>query len=146
MQTFIIKSASGQATVEFFEREPEDTDKSIDHFWVRIQDRDLSAVGRVYAGYAGYASHPAGSHPVNLFAEMARRWSGWEGELNWDSIEGELRIRCTRDRFGHISIRVELRSGHWENNWLVRATVIAEAGQLERIAREAALFFGQPSL
>lgn len=136
METFILSSASGQGSFEFFDRQPSARDKQIEYFSVRITDKDLSAVGQVYA----YAPSPAG-----LFAEMASRWSGWEGELNWESLEGELRLRCTRDRFGHIAIRAELRSGPMEEDWLVRATVIAEAGQLETIARQAALFFGQPS-
>jgi hypothetical protein len=47
------------------------------------------------------------------------------------------------DGLGHISIQVNLRSGHMPADWTVRATVMAEAGQLEDIARRAALFFGQ---
>jgi len=78
-----------------------------------------------------------------MFADMARQWSGWSGELVWESLEGELSIRCSRDRVGHIFFRVELRSGPMPEDWRVVATVLAEAGQLESIARRAELFFGR---
>jgi hypothetical protein len=81
--------------------------------------------------------------PARLFAEMARPGSGWHGELVWESLEGELALRCSHDHLGHISIRIELRSGPMPDDWRVAATVMAEAGQLERIARDAAAFFGQ---
>ncbi|RLT18034.1 MAG: hypothetical protein DWI28_05245 [Planctomycetota bacterium] len=73
---------------------------------------------------------------------MARQWAGWSGELVWESLEGELAIRCSRDRVGHIFIRVELRSGPYTEDWRVVVTVLAEAGQLETIARRAEMFFG----
>jgi hypothetical protein len=78
-----------------------------------------------------------------LFAEMAQRWSGWSGELVWESLEGEFTIKSSRDRSGHIFIRVELRSGPMLNDWHVVATVAAEAGQLEKLAVNAIGFFGQ---
>jgi len=43
----------------------------------------------------------------------------------------------------HIAIRVELRSGHMDDDWRVEATVMAEAGQLEAIGHRAASFFGR---
>src|SRR5207244_12738680 len=47
------------------------------------------------------------------------------------------------DRLGHISIRIELRSGHMPDDWGVEATVMAEVGQFEDIARRAALHVTQ---
>jgi hypothetical protein len=74
---------------------------------------------------------------------MALQWAGWAGELVWQSLERELTLRCSRDRAGHIFIRVELRSGPMPEDWRVFATVRAEAGQLESIAQRAQLFFGR---
>jgi hypothetical protein len=105
-------------------------------FCVRVSDRNLSAEACVYAGCIN-------SHPAPLFADMARSWSGWPGELVWESLEGELALRCSHDRLGHISIRIELRSGDMPDDWLVVATVMAEAGQLEDIALRATVFFGR---
>src|SRR5437867_3015403 len=103
MDTFPIRSASGAGSLEFFERTPADTTLPIERFEVRLTDLDLSAVGRVYAGYTK-------SHPAALFAQMAASWRGWQGEFAWDSLEGELELRCAQDRTGHVSIRVALRS------------------------------------
>ena len=73
---------------------------------------------------------------------MAASWRGWQDELNWSSPEGELTLSCTQDRAGHVFIKVELRSGPIEEDWTIRATVMAEAGQLEGLARHAESFFG----
>lgn len=135
MDEFLVPSASGDGGLLFFQRSPPDPTKPIDSFWVRVMDRNLSAEGQVYAGYAP-------SHPAPFFADMAHQWAGWSGELVWESLEGELRIRCSRDRVGHIFICVELGSGPMPDDWRVVATVLTEAGQLASIARRAELFFG----
>lgn len=143
MEEFLIQSANGEARLLFFDREPLDRDQPLEGYWVRITDQNLSAVGGVYAGYAN-------SHPASLFAEMAERWQGWPGELEWESLEHEFALRCAHDRLGHIRIGVRLGTrlghwmGHWELAWEVQAAVMAEAGQLDRLARQAAAFFGQP--
>lgn len=137
MATFTIQSASGAGSLEFFERTPEDARRPIERFKVRLVDEDLSAVGRVYAGYAQ-------THPASLFAQMAESWTGWQGEMVWESAEDELRLRCAGDRAGHVTIRVALRSGPTEGDWEVGATIMAEAGQLPELARRAAEFFGEP--
>jgi len=136
LDEFLIRSAAGCGGLLFYDRWPIDRAQPIDGFWVKVTDHNLSAAGQVYAGYAP-------SHPAALFADMARQWSGWRGELVWESLEGELAIRCSHDRLCHIAIRVELRTGRMPDDWRVLATVTAEAGQPEDIARRAALFFGR---
>jgi hypothetical protein len=136
LDEFLIPSAAGTGGLLFFQRSPPDPTKPIDGFWARVTDQNLSAAIPVYAGYAP-------SHPAPLFADMARQWAGWSGELTWESLEGELAIRCTRDCVGHIFIRIELRSGQMPEDWRVVATILTEAGQLEGIARRAELFFGR---
>jgi len=136
LDEFLIPSAAGNGGLLFYDRLPADRAKTIEGFWVRVTDHNLSASGQVYAGYAS-------SNPALLFAEMAKRWSGWPGELAWESLEGELALRCSHDRLGHISIRIELCSGPMPDDWRVEATTMAEAGQLECIARRAVVFFGK---
>jgi hypothetical protein len=137
LDEFLIPGAVGSDGLLFYERSPADRAAPIDGFWVRVMGHNLSAACPVYAGYSN-------SHPSPLFADMARRWSGWPGELAWESLEGEFTLRCRHDRLGHIAIRAELRSGHMPDDWRVVATVMAEAGQLADLARRAALFFVQP--
>ncbi len=141
MESFPIKSASGAGSLEFFDRFPADPRLPINGFWVRITDLNLSVAADVYGGYAN-------DHPAPLFVEMAERWRGWSSELCWRSLEGELGLRCTQDRTGHVSIRVELHSGPMKYDWYawsVKATIMVEAGQLEAMSHRATAFFGQPA-
>jgi hypothetical protein len=73
---------------------------------------------------------------------MAVNWNGWQGEVTWASLGGELNLRCSQGRAGHVTIRVDLRSGPGENDWAVHSTIMTEAGQLDEIARQAERFFG----
>ena len=136
MDSFLIRSASGTGAVEFFERTPADSRLRIERYQVRITDQDLSAVGRVYA--AEFDTTPA-----PLFAQMAASWRGWHGELIWEALDGELSLRCTQDRTGHVSIRVVLRAGPSERDWRVETTIMTEAGLLDELARGAESFFGR---
>jgi hypothetical protein len=120
----------------FYDRSPADRAKTIEGFCVRITDLHLSGAVQVYAGFVP-------SHPASLFVDMARRWSGWPGELVWESLEGELALRSSHDRRGHISIRAVLQPACMPEDWRVEATVMTEAGQLEAIARAAETFFGR---
>jgi len=137
---FLIKSANGVGTLRFFDREPFDLDQPIDRFWVQVTDLNVSAAGPVYAGYDN-------SHLAPLFAQMADQWQGWTGELEWGSLYQEFALRCRHDRRGHIRIGVRLQAhqGAWDFGWEVQSAVMAEAGQLDRLAREAAAFFGNPT-
>lgn len=136
VESFLIKSASGEGALEFLDRLPADAGLPIEEFRIRVADANLSASSGIYAGSGG-------SHPATLFREMAERWRGWTGELAWGSLEGEMGLRCTQGRGGHVSILIQLRSGPMEWDWSVEATVMVEAGQLEEVARRAESFFGR---
>jgi hypothetical protein len=133
MNSFVIRSALGLSSIEFFERTPSDSRVPVERFKVRLTDHELAAVGRVYVS----RDDP---NPATLFAQMAANWRGWQGSFVWES-PSELVMRCCQDRSGHVSIRVELTSGPAQGDWSVVATVMTEAGQLEELAHEAALFF-----
>jgi hypothetical protein len=136
LESFVIHSASQDGNLEFFNRLPVDKSRPIEEFSVRITQEDLFALARVWGGY----TH---GHPASLFADMASQWAGWQGELEWKSLEGEMTLRCAHDSLGHISIRTKLRSGPMDWDWVVQSTTMAEAAQLESLARHAANFFGK---
>jgi hypothetical protein len=136
MKSFLIQGALQTCSLEFLERTPTDPCLPIERFKVRISDQDLAAVGRIYIG----SNEP---HPADLFAQMAARWAGWQDALTWESLDGALSLRCVQDRNGHVAIRADLRSGPTDRDWTVTTTIQAEAGQLEELARAAALFFGR---
>jgi len=133
---FVVKSSVNDARFEFFDRLPVNPVSPIESFGVKLSRYDLRAVTKVWASYTG-------AHPAQWFCELAGKWHGWQAELQWESLEQEVRLAATHDRFGHIAIRIELRSGLWIDDWSVAATVTVDAGQLEGLARHAISFFGE---
>ena len=77
-----------------------------------------------------------------LFRGLAKAWRGWSGERAHESLEGHLRLACTADRTGHVTIRVKLRSMVLGDDWRVEADLQVEAGQLDRLADAATDYFG----
>ncbi len=77
-----------------------------------------------------------------LFRSMAKDWRGWSGERAEESLEGHLRLACTADRTGHVTIRVRLRNMVPGDDWRVEANIHVEAGQLDRLADAATDYFG----
>lgn len=136
MDCFTIQCAQRGATLQFFNREPEDVSRPIDYFSIRVTNMNLDATARVYA----FSPH---SHSLaRLFEEIAAEWRRWDGFKTWESLEGELKVHCENDRRGHITIGVELRSGYYDHDWYLKTAVVAEAGQLDVLARRAREFFG----
>jgi len=132
-ESFLIKSVSGGGSLEFLGPGVIGGEYGAFGYRVRLTDANLSAAAEVYYDLGD---------PTGLIRDMAERWRGWDGELVWGSLEGELTLRCTQDRAGHVSIGVELTSVPYTCGWSIRATIMAEAGQLEDIARRAEAFFG----
>lgn len=135
MSNFVVRDALTLGALEFFERTPPEPDRPLERFKVRLELPDLSAVQRVYA-FAESTS------PASLFSAMAASWRGWQGSMKWESLEGELRLRATIDRAGHVFLRVELRNGPEDGGWTVAGTVRTEAGRLETLKGGAEEFFG----
>ena len=136
MDEFAIKSSVDDSLIEFSNRLPDERALPIELFSVRVSRSDLFAAAGVWASYTG-------SNPAKWFLELAENWRGWQGERQWESIEHELRLVATNDRRGHVAIRIRLRSGFWNDDWSVEATVQVDAGQLDGFARHAIKFFGE---
>jgi len=76
-----------------------------------------------------------------FFRRLATDWRGWVGPQVHESLEHHLRLACTCDRTGHVTIQATLRGMLFENDWLAQASLCVDAGQLDEIARTAAKFF-----
>ena len=112
----------------------------------RLHDRDgdyfiATVEGDGLRGSKGVYSYTDGNHLVNLFRSIAKDWRGWEGERCWESIEGDLRIAIRSSRTGEITMRITLQSEGGYDDWRLEAPIFTEAGQLESIAHQVALFF-----
>jgi Family of unknown function (DUF6228) len=81
--------------------------------------------------------------PTQLFDELATSWAGWEGVKTWLAMEGELELKATCDRIGHVTLAVSIVPYAQSGQWSAQAGVTIEAGQLERLATEARLFFAR---
>jgi hypothetical protein len=123
MQYVTIKSANTGAKLKFSELENE-------YFTVVFSSASLSALHRVWV-YTGDCERL-----VNLFLDMAKNWTGWEGAKIWDAIEGDFSLSCTSDKLGHITLEIELVERNAPELWFARFNVEIEAGQLEKIANE----------
>jgi hypothetical protein len=122
-----IRSTKGRRILRFHNH-------SGDYFTASIEGDNLKASRRVW----GYTDC---EFLVQLFEGMARDWKGWQGERNWESIEGELKIAVSMRITGQVTIAVALRHFDGEDDWRLDVPVFTEAGQLESIAHEVASFF-----
>ncbi|MEW5249325.1 DUF6228 family protein [Microbulbifer sp. 2201CG32-9] len=96
----------------------------------------ISATIRVY----GYAPH---SHDLShWFSELGKQIHPWDGELVWESLEGEFKIKAICDFQGHVYFQVSLRPppGTFEESF-ISVGLQSELGQLGNIASEARRFF-----
>lgn len=69
------------------------------------------------------------------FEELAAKWRGWTGSIDWRSLEGDLEISANYDR--HVLLRVRLLGDRYRTEWVAEATITLEAGeQLSAVASD----------
>jgi len=106
-----------------------------DYFRVELKGGIRAAI-RVY----GHAPH---THDLaHWFSELGKHCSPWEGELSWESLEGEFKISAKCTSLGHILIMVSLSDlpGSDEEAY-IQAGIETELGQLINISNGARSFF-----
>jgi hypothetical protein len=86
---------------------------------------------------------PYGKSPAEFFQDLANHWSGWQEEKTWGAMEGEYSIEASMSKTGHASIRFNTNVYYSPGEWVAIASVDIEAGQLERLAKKAKLFFNE---
>ena len=64
---------------------------------------------------------------------------GWDGEREWQSELGALRMTCTHDQINTVKMRVALRGGVVPQ-WTVTAELHMDPGRFHRIGANAQLF------
>ena len=129
MTTLAIKSTKGGRTLSFNNRKG-------DHFDAEISGDSISAKKKVWG-------HTDTRLLIDLFESLAKDWKGWEGERQWASIEGDLRLTATCDRWGHIQIEVYFHNNDPDDDWALSAPIFVDAGSLDLLAKEAKGFFSQ---
>jgi Family of unknown function (DUF6228) len=134
MEQFVLKSEQG-AKVVFHSRKYDESG------WLDSYSIDLEAHG---FRASTIVENPGYGHlPSQLFDKLATQWSGWSGAERWCAMEGELEIEATSDALGHIKLQFKVPGYSQSKGWSSSAWLLVEAGQLERLAREANAFFNQ---
>jgi len=123
----IIKSVHGERTLVFREYDGE-------YVVVACGDGDVHARRRVYL----YTDGPA---IAALFRDIAEHWRGWDGEKDFESVEGDFSLEATADHLGHIALRVSLRHHDPRDAWSVALPIWLEAGSLDDIAGAMERYF-----
>lgn len=139
MKSVAIKSSSSDNELQL--SKPEETLHAggSEHYRVTLKAESLIASARIYA----YEPHGKLSQ---FFENLAAHASGWNGEKQWSSLEGEFTLSCTHrhghpDNVGYVSMEVTLKSGHYEDDWRVQILIHVDAGQLAEIAVNIKQFF-----
>lgn len=78
---------------------------------------------------------------VDLFLYMAKEWKGWDGEINWVSIEQELSVTCTSDQKGHIAVKLKFSQYEGAEPWEAQVILNLESGLMEKASKDINKFF-----
>ena len=118
MNEVIIKSADTAAQLVL-------SDIEGDYFTATYKSHDIFVSRRVW----GYTDC---NLLVDLFSYMAKELKGWDGEINWASIEQELPITCTSDQKGHIAVKLKLSKYEDAEPWEAQVVLNLESGVMEK--------------
>lgn len=105
-----------------------------DYFTAAYKSHDLFISRRVW----GYTDCEL---LVDLFAYMAKEWKGWDGEIDWTSLEQEFSISCSSDQKGHIAVTLKFSQYEGAEPWEAQATLNLESGLMERASKDVRAFF-----
>lgn len=94
---------------------------------------DVSLRTPWFSGKAPASTYMVGS-PSKLFREMANEWKGWADPKTWADLEDRVKFSAVSDSIGHVKLAVELAGPDYE--FRLKAIVVYEAGQLERMAND----------
>jgi hypothetical protein len=83
----------------------------------------------------------------DFLSELAAAWRGWEGDIHWASLEGEVDLRAIHDKLGTITLGVGLRSDVYESKaaghvWTATGLLFLDSGGLDELPRRAARLAG----
>jgi Family of unknown function (DUF6228) len=82
-----------------------------------------------------------GRPPSRLFSEISEKYSGWENEISWGALDGELNLSATCDKLGHVTLLAELNKFDAPPCWFATISLVLDLGMLEELASSATIFF-----
>lgn len=127
---FTIHSVNSEKELIFSSHENE-------YYWVELKGADISAFTKVW-DEGEYLLEGLG-HFLNRLAHSSEPWAG---EQKWTSLDHEFSLCVTCSKTGQVTFKVEMNKYPGsEECWSVNANIVTEFGQLEKIAKDAELFF-----
>ncbi|MGC1377264.1 MAG: DUF6228 family protein [Anaerolineales bacterium] len=128
---FSIHSVSSDRELIFSNRKEE-------YFFVELKSSSLSASTEVWTGI--------NSSLHTFFQKLANFKTPWKDEQVWEAFEGEFKISATCTTVGHVIFWIKLSgSPGGAEEWKAETGLETELGQLERIAKNANIFFKRTS-
>lgn len=112
-----------------------------EQFQIELKGSGITTLTDVWVGGKLY------SQSLSAFLqELASFTKPWKGSQDWESLEGEFSLSVTCTALGQVTFWVEIRckTGSPEA-LLIQAGIVTELGQLEKIAKDAKLFFQEES-
>ena len=76
---------------------------------------------------------------------LAANWRGWDGRLDWRSLEGDFFLSASIDQLGHVTVWATLQDQSYKpppaafTAWSASVAVFLDAGALDGLARTAKL-------
>lgn len=102
-----------------------------DRWRARLDFVDLVAEAKVCERHSGTALELD-----RYFASLAKRWRGWRGTREWESLGMSLAAR--HDGLGHVTLDVTLDQDYAAaERWTVRASLFLDAGALDHLSNAA---------
>jgi hypothetical protein len=106
-----------------------------DRMEIELRGSDLSALLSVWL-YTGVVDLNA------YFEKLASFKQPWQGAHTWASLEGEFSLSATCATLGQVTFLVKLRHAVGSpEDWRLEYELVTELGQLEKIAKNAKVFF-----
>lgn len=127
MDSFVIKGNEPEGRLEIRKA------KSVDDYYVVFKRPGLVIRRKV--------PFLKGLDPLPDFLDVLKEnWKGWEGALEWKSLESDFSLSCTHNKVGRVYMRVRIVTDQVSLSE-ARSTLGIELGQLDVIAKNAREFF-----
>ena len=113
------------------------SNKRDEYFQVEIKSLEISAALEIWT-YTDAAS-------LNkLLQEIGSENKPWHGERTWSAIEENFSLTATCSSLGEVTFQVMLHGAQGSpEEWKIQCGLVLEFGQLEKIAKQALVFFNE---
>ena len=95
-------------------------DGTTDNLTVTVEQQGLRASKRVW-DFDGWSAL------LSFFEGLAVNWRGWDGNKNFDSLEGDFRLSAKHD--GHVRLSFELGEFDRPTPWAAKGELTLDPGE-----------------